>query len=502
MSLIDQRIVIVASTDAIWFYLANPNMLTRWHQGCKQVSVLSTRPTGVGARRRVVGSDGRAAVEETTFWQENIGYEYVVIEGPYKSFRARFRLQVVPEGTLVNWTLEYRLKGLLAGLRNALNHQRKLEDQMRASLRQLKQTVEGSGAKINPVIHAKVAMQAAPSVEDRAARRPAPELTLVGGQSVSNARPIIVDEDDAPVPLPASRPTVPDRGTLTVPSIPVASTEPPVPSAEVGKTVVSVPSSPASAPANKPAVITDSEEDTKPRPPSGLREAIVAQKGTPTPVEPIDEIGDAAAVTVPISLVAPPRPPDPDTQTIELPAILDAGTDSIPGVPPALPEHIPTDPLLLLKIEESKKTPPKGISIFEPDPSLEDTHPTSPVIVPPVTGSVDESIVDEPEPQLPEVPLPDPSLPPPTDKEDTGQISIWERFGHQRPSEKTKAELEAVMAAITPPPIHAVDTATRVITARIARRKARPPVRGMYQKSPRQKRRYPVRLIAGVRSSH
>src|SRR5262245_46553371 len=117
-------------------------MLTRWQQGLKQVSVLSTRPTGVGARRRIVGIEGRAIVEETTAWLENIGYEYVVIDGPYKTFKGRFRLQAVPEGTVVNWTVEYKLKGALGGLSNLLNHQRKLEDQMIGSLRQLKKTVE------------------------------------------------------------------------------------------------------------------------------------------------------------------------------------------------------------------------------------------------------------------------------------------------------------------------------------------------------------------------
>ena len=499
MSLIDQRILIVAPAEAIWSTLTPPAMLTRWHQGSKQVSILSTRPTGVGARRRIVGPDGRATVEETTAWLENIGYEYVVIDGPYKTFKGRFRLQAVPEGTIVNWTVEYQLKGAFSGLRNLLNHQRKLEDQMVGSLRQLKKTVESSGAKIDPEKHSKAAMQAAPSVEVRAARRPAPELTQVSGQPVGlpvtppyPTKPIILDEDDLPVPVTSS-----EVGALTVPSIPRAPSDPPMPAIAPEPTLISVASTPQAQSAQNASLITDSDEDTKPRPPAGLREAISAQP--PTPIEPMEEVSDPGALTVPISLVAPPRPPDPDTQTIEVPAVSASEAEIIPGIPSALPEHIPTDPLLLFKPTEDDKTPPRGIQIIEPDiSSLEDTHPTSPVIVPPE--------IAEPTPATPpasvshyeeviEVPV-DPNLPPPTGKRDTGEVSIWDRFGVQRPSERTKAELEAVMASITPSPIPAVEiplAVPKVVRRRAIARKASPSVRAKAQKPPRHKRHIPVR---------
>ena len=119
MSLIDQRILVVAPVETVWTYVSDPALLPKWNRGCKQVSVLTTKPTGIGTRRRCVGENGKAVVEETTVWFENIGYEYVVIDGPYKDFKGRFRLQAVPEGTMVNWTVDYHLRGVLPGVRNA-----------------------------------------------------------------------------------------------------------------------------------------------------------------------------------------------------------------------------------------------------------------------------------------------------------------------------------------------------------------------------------------------
>jgi hypothetical protein len=105
--LIDERILIAAPSDVVWVYLSDPTLLIKWHRGCSTLSILSTSATGIGARRRCTDERGSTTIEEITAWLQNIGYEYKAIEGPHRNLRGRFRLQAVPEGTMVNWIVEY-----------------------------------------------------------------------------------------------------------------------------------------------------------------------------------------------------------------------------------------------------------------------------------------------------------------------------------------------------------------------------------------------------------
>ena len=58
---------------------------------------------------------------EIRAWYEGLGYEYSYVERPpFKSALGRVRLQEIPEGTVVQWTLEYEIGGVLGGVRGAL----------------------------------------------------------------------------------------------------------------------------------------------------------------------------------------------------------------------------------------------------------------------------------------------------------------------------------------------------------------------------------------------
>jgi hypothetical protein len=357
VSLIDQRIFIEASVDAIWSYISDPALIPKWNRTCKQISVLSTKPMGLHSRRRYMTETGRSMVEEITAWFEHLGFEAVQIDGPYHSFKSRFRLQAIPEGTIVNWSVEYRLKGPMGGLRDAASLKRQQQELMADSLRRLKRLLDTSGVRFDPEVHARFAMQSAPSPESRAARAP----VQASGDGITEQRaalkPVAMDEDDVPdLPVPAY-------------------------SAELSDTT--------SAP------ITN-KDDTKPRTPKGLREALASRRKET--VELKDETGDQEAVdgsasTVPISMVAPPPAPQPDTETLEV--VTPPPRPPNPLAPPdTLPERIPTGPM----------------PAFQNVPSAETNG----------------------------------------EKRDTKEASIWDVFGVERPSEKAQSELSAVIASIQP----------------------------------------------------
>lgn len=357
MPLIDQRILIAAPAETVWLYLTRSEYITRWHLGCKQLSILTTRSQGVGVRRRCTDVRGRSTVEEITAWLENIGYEYRIVDGPYRAYRARFRLQPAPEGTLVNWLVEYRRRGVFSGLRELLGGRRRTERLMVESLRNLRKLVERSGVRLDPERQARVAMQPAPDVAARAARG-AQAMRAQVANTVPSA-PLVIGEDDLP------EPTMP-----TIVHQPIAE-----PSFVTKLSAV-----------EHPPVSADSAADTKPRKPKGLAEALqagAARKDEPT--------WDAAARTVPVSLVAPKPPPAEPTQALE----------STPPKPRTLPEIPPT--------------PASGSPLPKPSAHESDAKPK------------------------------------PTTIYDTGEVSIWEVFGIPRPSEKTRTDLHEIVASFITP---------------------------------------------------
>lgn len=335
MSLIDQRIFIEASVDSIWSYVSDPALITKWNRTCKQISVLSTKPMGLHSRRRYINDSGRSMVEEITAWFEHLGFEAVQIDGPYHTFKSRFRLQAIPEGTIVNWSVEYRLKGPMSGLRDATSIKRQQQELMADSLRQLKRLVDTSGVRFDPEAHSRFAMQSAPSPESRAARAPVQAGDDNSHDQRGAFKPIAIGDDDVP-DLPSEVPAY---------------------SAELSDTASASASTPVSAAASAPAPTpATAKDDTKPRAPKALKDALAASRRK--------EVDDSAsASTVPISLVAPPPAPTPDTETLEV--VTPTPPPPNPSSrPDTLPERIPTGPMAPVN-PDSEKRDTKETSIWD-----------------------------------------------------------------------------------------------------------------------------------------
>lgn len=149
-TLIDQRILIPAPVNVIWGVLADQSLLPRWRVDCQQVAILTTRQFGVGMRRRCMTTAGKDKVEEITAWYEGLGYEYNLVDSrAYKSWRGRLRLQAVPEGTIVQWTITYEPSNFLQSLLNRLfGAKSQIEEDCVLSLRQLRRLVEQMGHTI------------------------------------------------------------------------------------------------------------------------------------------------------------------------------------------------------------------------------------------------------------------------------------------------------------------------------------------------------------------
>ncbi|NPV68540.1 MAG: hypothetical protein HPY64_15465 [Anaerolineae bacterium] len=233
MTLIDHRILIVAPPEAIWELVGNLSAMPRWHVNCSQASVLNTRQSGPGTRCRLSITNGPDIVFEIVSWVENFGYEYRVVDGPYRTSLGRIRLRVLPQGTAVHWTFEYELGGLAAGVRDALFTRQRLSDEIEQSLKRLKKVVEAAGISMSDELAERVAMRPAPTAEERAAlaetvirtqpslkAAPAPQEPLP-----APAAPTVIDEGDLPPPPIPTAPTVIDEGDL--PPLPILE-EPPL----------------------------------------------------------------------------------------------------------------------------------------------------------------------------------------------------------------------------------------------------------------------------------
>ncbi len=402
MTVIDQRILIAASVEYVWVYLAEPAYVSKWNRRAKQMSMLTARAEGVGMRRRCVDTHGQSVVEEVTAWLPPYGYEYHVVDGPYRSFTGRLRLQSVPDGTQIQWLVDYELRGFLSGLRNQFGHQRRLRVQLADSLRGLRRLIEASGVRLDREKQAKVAMQADPGFAARLARSADPTRQS-GVLSLPPEAIITVGDDDLPELPPepvVSMPTTPGM-PQPAPSLPTSI---PTTAPATGKT------KPLNEKRPEPLV-----DDTKPRPPAGLREALAtirpASAAAETPPTPA-----SGQTTVSAALVAP-RPIDPTTQTV-LP---------MPRVSAAMPANL-----------APAVAPPAAASSASPTPPSQSTPADLPL-------TADKPIAEG----APALDTADKLEKP--EKHDTGEMSIWDVFGVDRPSERNKVQLDEVIASLQTP---------------------------------------------------
>ncbi len=397
MTLIDQRILIDAPPQVVWDYLSDPAKMPSWHAGYRTVSVLTTRQTGPDTRRRCSPTGGgKHVIERVTTWVDGLGYEYEITDGgPFRSLQGRFRLQTSPDGTSVQWTIFYKPKGLLGTLKDRVSGRRQVAEMMAASLRQLRRRIDELGQRMDAENRAKVAMQGRLNADERAhyqRRHPAPSAA----EAPAPAAP------DVPAPTP-------------VPAMPSFVTEL---AAEINQSDYS------------------HTADTEPKPPAGLREAIAGAASTTSAPLPQPLPGFTGLAMPPV--IAPPAEPDSE---IAAPQPFVAPSRPLPTPPesadpfarPMVPEPtrlVPPPapvPVRVPEPEYQRPTPARGI------PSI---RPTPPAAAEPPAGEAARADATRG------------GLPAPTPRHDTGEVSIWEVFGLQRPSDQDTAVLDDLIRTV------------------------------------------------------
>lgn len=169
MTLIDQRILIPAPMNAVWAVVADHQQLPRWRAGCRAVSVLSTHDSGVGVRRRITPHKGKDFIEEFKAWYAGYGYEYQVVDSKtYQEHLTRLRLQATPDGTIVQWTIDFKLRGWLARLLFKRRRRHALNQDVTQSLRELRRFVMSHNPVIDDAYRTRTGIQHAPDADQRA----------------------------------------------------------------------------------------------------------------------------------------------------------------------------------------------------------------------------------------------------------------------------------------------------------------------------------------------
>lgn len=356
MTLIDQRILIPAPMQAVWQVIADYKQLTQWRTDIANVLILSTRPDGQGARRRITLKDSRKdTIEEVSVWYEGVGYEYHLIEGnPFKSFTARLRLQGTPDGTIVQWTISFQPRGILGWLIGNPRQRKRLERIVVDSLRQLRRHVEQQGVSVDSEYREKNRIKDRINADSRAEYG----AKLVAIQQMEDAAETSTSADTSGPII-----TEPPLRLDDTPSVP--RVVPPSFLAEALKT-------------SEISVAEDVKQDTRPT----------------TPIVP-----DDVSIT-----------PSPVQEAI---ASLKEVSDT--------PENTPKT--------DTKPKRPAGLD--------EAIASTSAPLSTEAKSVVDESKVE---------------LPPPATQRDTGQVSIWEVFGVNRPKDELSSIIDELKTPDTEKP--------------------------------------------------
>jgi hypothetical protein len=220
MHVIDHRILVPTPPEIVWRFLSDLRRNPEWQVNCSSVSMLTLpqQPPGVGTRWRATSDAGRDYIAEITAWYDRLGYEYTFVDGaPYRYSKGQIRLQDTPEGTVVQWTFQYEVGGMLGSLKNSLGKRRAIENDMIESLRSLWKVITQS-APVDKDYTPKSLMRDAPDVNARQAykpRHPTPFDQPPGGPTPTPAEemPRVPDllanmppvEDDDTRPRPAVR---------------------------------------------------------------------------------------------------------------------------------------------------------------------------------------------------------------------------------------------------------------------------------------------------------
>ena len=138
MYTIDQRILVKTPAPSLWNFISNFENNLKWHHDCTAISFLSQKRQGMGTRWRQTTNNRLEMVFEILTWYDGLGFEYKFVDGHrYKTCIGRVRLQEIAEGTLLQWTLQYELKGVLGGVQNRLGMNSTIQNEMYVSLKNL-----------------------------------------------------------------------------------------------------------------------------------------------------------------------------------------------------------------------------------------------------------------------------------------------------------------------------------------------------------------------------
>lgn len=403
MNLIDHRILIPASPEHVWRFVGDLYRNVEWHVNAKNLSILtSLAKPGAGTRFRLSQQRGRDQVWEVTAWYDRFGYEYHIVEGsPFRQNKGLFRLQETPEGTVVQWTLNYSGGGLFGGGGKAQ------EQIIIESLQKLYKLITRS--KEVDTFQAKSLMRDDPGVEARANYRPR-HSTSVPTESGEGVR------------VPKS-PYAPPTPSKPIPAVPIDN--------------------PFATPAAfNPLPAPRKLEETRPRP------TVVEPVSNPTSLEPdflIDEPNTPFSEIPSEPLRVPPvmpvfNAPQPIQDDMPVfappvfrppPSVENAPSVNKPMIPPDFLDDAPPARLPM------PTPPPMPPVVIAPPPVF---APPSLVISPPPVAPQPPSVEAESTPIAPEpvIPIDPPVAPkaPARDKlSDTSKLSVFEIFGLLKPSE-------------------------------------------------------------------
>lgn len=494
MTTIDQRILIPSPPEAVWEYLSDVRNIPRWQTDCTSVVFLTSKVSGPGTRWRQTIDKATEQVIEISAWYEGLGYQYTYVDGvPFREGTGRIRLQEIPEGTVVQWTITYEMGGLLGGVRSSLGLNRRLETMMVTSLKSLWRQVNDSAAAERGH-EAKSLMRDAPNAEARANYRPrhASVVDMRGEAENENAEvmkpaasvePIAEQDTDAKFRPPQGyvipEPPVSDEDTRPRRAVePPAPVEPPKARQTIRELVED---------SEEPDFLDDMQRYAPPaEPPVDDTQPIQPVSAEPTEAPARDGFMDQFTLDdsdfAPQKPDAQPTPTDDATLIEEINSLVyqpesweetSEGDDA--DEPIRLTDEI--DALVRDEPQPTSVTDEMNALVAEPEtPTAEELK--SPSLTDEINALVAEA--DEPTPaisltdeinalvvdpdvaaQAPSEPLPEDTLHkidessfPPPGATDTSKMSIWEIFGVPRPSETT--EVEAVEAS--EPDAEAVET--------------------------------------------
>lgn len=288
MALIDRRILIAAPVEEVWKIISDHHTLPKWRTDCKAVSMLSTKIEGVGSRRRITPHQGKDVIEEITVWYIKLGYEYQVVDSAaYKTFSARLRLQTTPEGTIMQWTILFQLRGILARLWSGRRRLRQITLLTEDSLRRLRRYVEENTSTIDSSYKERAGIRPGPSSEARleyGAKLVAQEKEKKSTKQQSLTLPKVINIDEPPV-KPEDTPAI---QTVRPPSFIVEElTPPPTPIASPPKPTIEEP--PVAPEDTKPSRLTEEKSASTPlsTPNSAITQFSAATTVQPAPNAPV-----------------------------------------------------------------------------------------------------------------------------------------------------------------------------------------------------------------------